>query len=233
MDSSNNTSEESSISITNIDRVEPNAPTLSASTTAPTNGQVEITITYLEDTTTKQFSLNGGAWENYTNPIVMTSNDTVKARGIDAAGNISNENSIDVSNIDDVPPANATLHASTLEPTNEDVTVTITYPEDALLKEYKLGAGGTWITYTNPIVLSSNTTVYARSKDEANNYSEETSLAINNIDKTPPANATFTISNDQPTNNNVSVTINYPNDSTVKQFKVGEDGVWTNYTVQR
>ncbi|MED3575060.1 leucine-rich repeat protein [Cytobacillus praedii] len=231
MDSANNTSEESSISITNIDRVAPNAPTLSASTTAPTNGQVEITITYPEDTSTKQYSLNGGSWENYTNPIVMTSNGTVKARGIDAAGNISNENSIDVTNIDDVPPANATFHASTLEPTNEDVTVTITYPEDALLKEYKLGTGGTWTTYTNPIVLSSNTTVYARSKDEASNYSEETSLAINNIDKTPPANATFTLSNDQPTNNNVSVTIDYPNDSIVKQFKVGEDGVWTNYTV--
>ncbi|WP_274365625.1 immunoglobulin-like domain-containing protein [Paenibacillus thermotolerans] len=53
------------------------------------------------------------------------------------------------------------------------------------MKQYKIG-DGVWQDYSDPIELSNNTVVYARSFDAAGNESETTSHAINNIDKVAP-----------------------------------------------
>jgi alpha-glucosidase (family GH31 glycosyl hydrolase)/uncharacterized protein YjdB len=88
--------------------------------------------------------------------------------------------------IDTTPPADATFAADITTPTNTGVTVTINYPADAALQEYKVGASGTWAAYTAPVVLSANETVYARGTDVVGNVSNVTSIVISNIDKIAP-----------------------------------------------
>ncbi|CAK4834016.1 unnamed protein product [Aphanomyces euteiches] len=73
--------------------------------------------------------------------------------------------------------------------TNTGVTVTIGYPTNAAVKEYKLGASGTWTAYTSPIVVSDNNTLYARAADAAGNLSNEASYVVSNIDKIAPVTA--------------------------------------------
>ncbi len=50
------------------------------------------------------------------------------------------------------------------------------------------------------------------------------------IDKTPPTAPTFSMSPTTMTNGNVTLTITYPADANTKQYKIGTNGTWTNYT---
>jgi hypothetical protein len=76
-------------------------PTFTASSTEPTIGNVEITITYPDDAAIKEFRLNGGEWAPYTGPISLSANDTVYARCEDAVGKPSQIGSQVVDNIID------------------------------------------------------------------------------------------------------------------------------------
>ncbi|MHA0855711.1 CBM96 family carbohydrate-binding protein [Paenibacillus sp. CMAA1364] len=98
---------------------------------------------------------------------------------------LEGENSTEVSNmdVDPTPLADATLVADPTAPTNGNVSVTITYPTDVTLKEYKVGIDGTWTVYSEPVVVTANDTVYARGSNVAGNVSNVTSIVISNIDK--------------------------------------------------
>ncbi|OPH55988.1 hypothetical protein BC351_29270 [Paenibacillus ferrarius] len=85
-------------------------------------------------------------------------------------------------------PADPTFTADITVPTDTNVTVTIHYSDDTTLKEYKLGADGTWITYTEPVVFSENATVYARGANGRGGVSNVTSYQVSNIDKVIHAN---------------------------------------------
>jgi alpha-L-arabinofuranosidase len=90
---------------------------------------------------------------------------------------------------DPTPLANAALTADIITPTNTKVTVSISYPADAAMKEYKMGENGTWTAYTVPVVVSANDTVFARGTNTAGNISNVTSYTVSNIDKTAPVTA--------------------------------------------
>ena len=171
-----------------------------------------------------------GVWTAYTAPVVVSANNTVYAQSKDAAGNVSKVTSYTVSNIDKTPPADAALSADITAPTNQDVTVTISYPEDAAVKEYKVGDNGTWTAYGAPVVVSENGTVYARGTDVAGNVSNVTSFTVSNIDHIAPVDAALAVDTTAPTNQSVTVTISYPDDAAVKEYKVGASGAWTAYT---
>ncbi|NRF94336.1 hypothetical protein HQN89_25820 [Paenibacillus frigoriresistens] len=112
-----------------------------------------------------------------------------------------------------------TFTADKTTPTNTDVTVTIGYPTNAEVKEYKLGASGAWGAYTSPIAVSDNNTLYARAADAAGNVSSETSYVVSNIDKIAPV-TTASVSPLQPDGPNgtyaspVTVTLNSTDSST-------------------
>jgi hypothetical protein len=100
-------------------------------------------------------------------------------------------------------PISPSLVQSPTGATNGNVTVTITYPSDAIVKEYSTDAA-TWNAYTVPVVVSTNSTmVYARAKDLANNVSTQSSITVSNIDKVVP---TVTASNGGSTSSGVTVT---------------------------
>ncbi|NOU71373.1 hypothetical protein GC098_08050 [Paenibacillus sp. LMG 31458] len=204
---------------------------LSADITAPTNRDVTVTISYPSDATVKEYKVGGnGTWTAYTKPVVVSANDTVYAQSKDAAGNVSNVTSYTVSNIDKTPPADATLSADVTAPTNRDVIVTISYPDDAAVMEYKVGDNGAWTAYGAPVVISENSTVYARGTDAAGNVSNETNCTVSNIDHIAPIDATLAVDTTAPTNQGVTVMISYPADASLMEYKVGVSGAWTSYT---
>jgi len=271
------------ISFDILDNIPPVNPTMVASPTGWTNGNVSVTITYSTDSVTKEYSTNGTTWSAYTSGVVVTTNSTtVYARATDAAGNQSGQSTLTVANIDKIlptvafgtngatnvqtasttatvsdtggslvntstlqyvwesqntvtpvsgwvaftnattitktgvtatnylwikaadnagnivttksnsfgidvtPPVNPGMSAAPSGWTNTDVTVTITYPGDATIKEYSTN-GTTWSAYTSGVVVTTNsTTVYARATDAAGNQSGQSTLTVANIDKTLP-----------------------------------------------
>ncbi len=95
--------------------------------------------------------------------------------------------------VDETAPAAPTFSANPVTPTNGNVTVTIIYSHDSNIKEYKIGTGETWMSYTSAVVITANNTLYARSKDLSGNMSTESSISITNIDKTAPAPPTASV----------------------------------------
>ncbi|MGV8983340.1 DUF5057 domain-containing protein [Clostridium sp.] len=109
---------------------------------------------------------------------------SITAKSKDLAGNISGV-SVELSiTIDTVAPATPTLKANITTQAKENVSITITYPNDANVKEYKIGISGKWLNYTGAVVVDTNDTIYAKCKDLAGNISGQGSLEIKNIDKT-------------------------------------------------
>ncbi|MDF2866403.1 MAG: repeat family protein [Clostridia bacterium] len=83
------------------DNTPPVNPTMSASPTGFTNGNVTVTIIYPSDAAIKEYSTNGTAWSAYTVPVVVTTNNTtIYARGSDVIGNQSGQSTITIANID-------------------------------------------------------------------------------------------------------------------------------------
>jgi alpha-tubulin suppressor-like RCC1 family protein len=228
-DAIGNVSTIGSYAVSNMDTVVPTAPTLVADKTTPTNTDVTVTISYPADVTTKEYRINTGVWTSYTAPIVATANETIDARGTDAAGNISTVESYAVSNIDKVAPTDAILTPDTTLPTNQNVTITISYPNDAVVKQYYTPFVG-WQTYTVPVVVIVNSVlVYAKSQDAAGNWSNSVSYMITNIDKVAPTTPTIIADKTTATNTNVTVTVTFPADATVKEYRVN-NGTWTVYS---
>jgi type II secretory pathway pseudopilin PulG len=88
-----------------IDNTPPTNPTMSANPTTPTNGNVDVTITYSEDTIIKEYSFDSATWQTYTSPVTVTDKGiTVYARGKDNAGNETGVSTLTVNNIDKTAP---------------------------------------------------------------------------------------------------------------------------------
>ncbi|GGA02889.1 hypothetical protein GCM10008018_56190 [Paenibacillus marchantiophytorum] len=93
------------------------------------------------------------------------------------------------------PLADAVFTADRITPTNSDVAVSIRYPLPAAVKEFKIGEDGAWAAYTGPVLVTANTTVYARSTDSAGHTSNVTTYRVNNIDKViPTASVAYSVS---------------------------------------
>jgi len=87
--------------------------------------------------------------------------------------------------VDNTAPIVPTFTPSTTDWTNQDITVTINYPEDSTIRQYKVGAAS-WQAYTGVLTITINSTLYARCYDASGNLSNQSTLSIVNIDKTPP-----------------------------------------------
>ncbi len=227
-DSAGNRSEVTSYQVSNIDTVAPDAPVVAADRTTPTNQKVTVSATFSSDTVVKEYSLDGKSWNSYTAGIGFTANGTVYFRGKDQAGNWSEVTSYQVSNIDTVAPDAPAASADKTAPTNQKVTVSATFGNDSVLKQYSFG-NDIWMTYTKGIVFSANGTVYFRSQDEAGNWSEVTSYQVSNIDTVAPDAPAVSADITAVTNQKVTVSAVFSSDSVVKEYSL--DGkVWHSYT---
>ena len=171
-----------SYKVSNIDRIAPAKPTVSADITAPTRQNVTVTAIFGADSAQKLYSTDQKQWSSYTGGIVMKENGTVYFRAVDAVGNVSDTATYSVTNIDRIPPAKPTVSARavTTAELKAQITVTAAFSADSVQKQYSLD-NKTWRTYTGGIEMKENGTVYFRGIDAAGNISEVAAHTVNSI----------------------------------------------------
>ena len=151
------------------DTTPPVAPTASADVITLTNGNVTVSAVFSDDSTLKEYSLDGQSWSTYTEPVALSENGTVSFRGIDEAGNVSDVTSYEVTNIDKVAPAAPTFSLAGDAATDE-VVVTARWDADDAECLYSLD-GQTWQTCTAPLRFSDDAQVQFKTVDAAGNSS--------------------------------------------------------------
>jgi hypothetical protein len=168
--------------VSNIDRTAPTTPTLSATPTTPTNGDVMVTVAYPDDSALNKYILGTGEAQGYSGSIKLSVNNVVYAYAVDAAGNISGFGTVTVNNIDKTPPTTPSLFADIINPTLGVVRVTLSNWGDATVKEYRIN-GGDWKSATDAseVAMTANGTVEARGQDRVGNKSAIGLIQINNI----------------------------------------------------
>jgi len=219
--------EEQSLFLT-VDATPPEAPTAAADITSATNGNVTVTAVFSDDSVLREYSRDSRIWNAYTEGIVFSENGVAYFRGTDAAGNVSDVTQYAVTNIDKVAPVKPTASANITRATNQDVTVTAAFSADSVVREYSLD-GETWQNYVSGIVFAENGAVLFRGTDAAGNVSEVTRYAVTNIDKTAPAKPTAAADITVPTNQDVTVTAVFSDDTVKTEYSL--DGrSWKAYT---
>ena len=178
-DAAGNISEIASYEVANIDREAPAAPVVSQDITDLTNKAVTLTANFSEDSVVKQYRYDIMNWMDYSEPLVITENCTVSFRAVDAAGNESVTVSHEVTNIDVIPPEAPRVSADVTEDTDGIVTVSATFSDDSVVREYSLD-GETWQEYTDPIRFERNGMVWFRGIDEVGNISDA-NYTVDNI----------------------------------------------------
>ena len=119
--------------------------------------------------------------------MIIIINGAVLFRGTDEAGNVSEVTTYEVTNIDKVAPVAPVAAADVTALTNGDVTVTASFSDDSVVKEYSTDGGETWQTYDEGGVINIiNGAVLFRGTDAAGNVSEVTTYEVMNIDKVAP-----------------------------------------------
>jgi hypothetical protein len=144
------------------------------------------------DVTKMRFSDNGQTWSDWENfsatkSYTMPSGDGLKMIYMELQNTDGNVNTAVITNsilLDTIAPDAPVLTPSTIQPTSQEVTVTIEYSSDTVVKQYQMW-GDNPATYTGPLVLTGNRNISAYAYDAAGNKSEAV-IFITNIDKTPP-----------------------------------------------
>jgi len=236
-DAAGNVSEVAWFTVSNIlDTTAPSVKNIKASTTEPTNQDVLVTAEFTDNVAVaaRLYSINYGTWMGYVDGVVVVENATIGFKAVDTSGNGS-VYYYTVSNIDKIPPATPTATADITTTTTGNVTVTGSFSEDSVKKEYSLD-GTNWETYTSPIVFTENGTVYFRGTDAVGNISEVTTYAVTNIKKILPDAIRPTVSNvkastTEPTRERVVVTADFTDNLELESslYRVGETGEWKNY----
>jgi|GEM_PF-1071563 len=209
------------IDIANIDQTAP-ALTLTPSTTAPTNSDVTITVTATDD----ESGLASVAWsaeapvpdvpwassDVVDGTFTVEENDTYTVIATDHAGNETTQQ-VTVANIDREAPT-LTLTPRTTEPTNADITVTVTAVDNVgigklLWAEGEQDAayfdGGNGSAFEETFMVTENGTYTVYAEDTAGNPVLE-KITINNISR-QASDVTLTADPTDWTNQAVTVSI--------------------------
>ena len=232
-------SDPANINISCIDTTPPTMPVISADTEAWTSASVPVTITPGTDGETgiarTEYRLSKSEeWTVYTAPLELKTSDTVYARSIDIAGNVSASAQLDISNFDNTPPDTSSMAISfscTANAVSADsgsfgsifpaaVTARITGAKDSESGlggyEYQVVKNGEstkadgWTLYTpesQPVVDSDFTGyIYARAYDKVGNRSNEVMSKGLVVDVTAPVISEPVLSTTALTDKRVDVT---------------------------
>lgn len=226
-----------------LDNTAPQTPELKASRTTPTNGDVFVYCTYSADSVIKEYKIGSGEWLSYpvSGYIRIASNTTVYARGTDAAGNVSPEADLLISNIVKTAPAiqftpDGNSTAAKMHSTVVAATATSPAAINMLLyqwtKSASLPTAGTWTSLDSGDTLSWSSGdglyyLHIKAFDDAGNVSSDSSSGFL-LDNTAPDTPTLVASTSAPTNQDVTITITYPGDSVTNEYRV-DNGAWTFY----
>jgi len=219
-----------------LDNIPPVNPTMVATPTIWTNGNVSVSITYSTDSVTKEYSTNGTTWNAYTVPVVVTANTTtVYARGKDVAANESGVSTLTVANIDKTVPVVTATNGGT---TTSSVTVTAVASDaggsalNATSYQYSKDNGATWTvasSVTSYTFSSITTGTYQCKVKVADNATNSTTSSAVAISTTGLGTIALVATPTGWTNGNVTVTITYPTEVVTKQYSTNGT-TWNTYT---
>ena len=210
------------------------APTIKRMDARDSNEKASVNITYPEDAVRKVYKVNYGVEQNYTEDVSVTNWGTyIQAYYYDANGKKSRTSSI---YIDETPtdPEDGNLTPPTLSKVNarnenEVAGVQVTYPENAVTKQYRVNYG-TWQTYTDVIAIPQyNTYIQARYYDATGKMSPIRGIYIEEgrTDGPPPPEnlnpaAPSIVLTPTTLTDSVSVSINAPASADRIYIKVGD-----------
>ncbi len=226
------------------DTIPPENPIITASTTEWTKENVIVTITYTEDSTIKEFSLDGTTWSLYTTPIsVSTNGTTIYAIATDDSENTSGASTLTINNIDKIPPTVTYGTNGAIDVETFSTTVTVNdiggSEINASSLKYKWDTQNTtapasgWTSFINGATISNGSVIgtyylWITGIDNAENFviSKTNAFVTDNTAPIPPtlvANPTVW------TNGDVTVTITYPADAATKERSLNGT-TWSAYT---
>ena len=160
------------------------APQVVASTTALTNKNVILAVTFNKDAVTKEYSLDGKKYYKCSGTVSAAANGTYYFRSRAANGIYSDVGTYKVTNIDKTAPAKPAIKLSTSGLSYDPVTVTAVYTADSVKKLYSFD-NKTWQDYTGSLTVNSNRTIYFRAADSFGN-TVSSSYKVSNIVPLPP-----------------------------------------------
>lgn len=221
-----------------IDNTAPEKPTFNPSTTEWTNQDITVEIIYPNDSIKNEYSLDGTNWQNYTAPINITSNINIYARAIDKAQNTTEISSLTVTNIDKTIPGIPTINTNGYisgSPTNQNVTMNLLSEDSgSKINKYQVSfdSGINWNDMLSSTYIvdyeCSNSLIY-RAIDNAGNISQNSQAVVLNIDKTQTTAPEIVPSITTWTNQNITITINYPLDSIKNEYSL-DNNTWSVYS---
>ena len=151
-------------------------PTITLSTTAPTNQNITATITYPEITgLTKQYSYDNKTWTTYKEPLTIDTNKTIYARSIDSTNQGSDSTrvaSLSVTNIDKTPPT-VTHTIKNKKAKSVDIVITAT-DNNGIKSIANVTTTGITKTDTNTYTVTKNQDYEFKVTDNAGNVTNYT-----------------------------------------------------------
>ncbi|WP_336772437.1 OmpL47-type beta-barrel domain-containing protein [Paenibacillus sp. MMO-58] len=237
-----------------VDKTQPTAPVVTPDTASWTNAaSVQVAVAGGTDAGSgvnrTEYSLSGAStlgWTTYTGQVTISAEGqtTLSARTVDNANNISSI-STTVVKIDRTKPASPIITPSNGTWSALSVTFTVTAGTDnggsgAARTEFSL-SGATivdWATYPGTVLISAEgqTTIHARTVDQAGNISTERTTVVS-IDKTKPTAPVVAASATDWSSSDVAVTVAAGTDaggSGVNKTEYKLSGAttkdWTTYT---
>ena len=133
-----------------------------------------------------EYSFDDVYYQTYKGGFNVTSNVTVYARARNINGYAYDQ--LVINNVNPIKPTNLTSEIS-IDPNGQnkygsvnEVKVTLTYDQRAVIKKYKIGSNDTWHDYIGPFNVTKNTTIYLY---EANNEIRGTGTNKKKIDFLP------------------------------------------------
>ncbi len=185
--------------------------------------KVKVSIEYDSKATEKYYKIgSNGTLTPYTGEFELTSNSTIYAYAINATSSGSDTKIID--NIVDgiSEPVITGNPRNTIQSTKTKIS--IEYDKNATIKQYKINSNGQLRDYTGTFEVTQNCTVYAYSK----NVKGQSSSSIYQITNIVPAPPVLVIDYGK----YYLLKLNFPEQSTTREYKWKVDGTWKAYDSQ-
>lgn len=216
-----------------FDMIAPQKPEVTLSENAWTNKDVKLIAKHGVDIGSgadyTEYSRDGETWHKYNDPLVIGDSGewTYQFRTTDKAGNVGQSTEVTV-RIDKQASTAPELSLSEESYTKEKVTITLKNGTDDLSgvdrTEVKVGTGN-WTTYNGEMIVDEEgeTEVRARTIDVAGNISPEATAKVL-IDRTAPTEPSYTLSESQWTNKDVTFQLNGSQDASdvYYEYKIGD-----------
>ncbi len=157
---------------------------------------------------TKQYRLNNGSWQPYSNAVSISSNGQTKIdyRATDNSGNTSTIESLTVKIDKTAPTLSHTPNSNTWHTADVPVTMTASDSTSGLAsRDYSLDGGATWRPYNSSFSITTNGAhpISFRAIDQAGHTTTKHTVVY--LDKTPPQLNSIVINNGSSETNQVNV----------------------------